>query len=328
MGRPGAGGGGSHHSSGGHSSSRSSGGHHVSSSRPLGGGNSYRPSGSSGYHGSNYNSYHSPGYHNTTVVYNNGYGGYYGRRTHSSPFGTFVALFVIVVCLVVVIASNSGFSSIPASTINRTPIESSAAYQNDCVVDETGWVENVTGLEKGLKHFYEKTGVQPYILLKEYDSSLVTDADKEAFANKYYDENIGGEDTFLYVYFCDSDPDEVGYMCYVNGKRVSQVMDSEAVEIFWAYIDNNWYSDKSMTDVLKDSFNDTADTIMKVGTTKADVGKTAIICVIVIAVGVIAIVLLRMKHKRAHQEAEETAKILNTPLSGDSTDDLVDKYTK
>lgn len=350
MGRPGAGSGGSGFSSGGHSSMRSSGGHHVGGSfggsRPGGGssyhsGSSYRPS-SHSFGGSSYHSHYSPPPPPPTSHYHTHYdsGGYYsGPRTvvhtRSSGCGTVVAIAIVLVIAAIIVFSSIGsvfFNiGIPASTKNREPIESAIAYQNDCVVDEIGWIENVTGLEKSLKIFYDKTGIQPYILMKSYDATLVTDEDKEQFANDYYEKHIKNEDTFLYVYFGEDESelvDVVGYMCYVNGKRVSQVMDSEAIEIFWAYIDNNWYSDKSMTDVFKDSFNDTADTIMKKSTTKADVGKSIVIAVTIAVVGTIVIVLIRITNKRAHEKAEETAKILSTPLDGDSTDDLINKYTE
>ena len=172
--------------------------------------------------------------------------------------------------------------------------------------------------------------MQPYIVLNAYDSTLLTDTAKEEYAKKWYDEHIKNESTFLYMYFAEPDTDnDVGYMAYVNGKQVSSVMDSEAIEIFWAYVDKYWYSDMSTDDMFTTIFTKTADHIMTKSTTAADVGNNAVkvIGVIVVFAGIIVVMVIRRKHKA--EEAKETEKILNTPLNGDSeADDLLKKYKK
>ena len=172
--------------------------------------------------------------------------------------------------------------------------------------------------------------MQPYIVLNAYDSTLLTDTAKEEYAKKWYDEHIKNESTFLYMYFAEPDTDnDVGYMAYVNGKQVSSVMDSEAIEIFWAYVDKYWYSDMSTDDMFTTIFTKTADRIMTKSTTAADVGNNAVkvIGVIVVFAGIIVVMVIRRKYKA--EEAKETEKILNTPLNGDSeADDLLKKYKK
>ena len=172
--------------------------------------------------------------------------------------------------------------------------------------------------------------MQPYIVLNAYDSTLLTDTAKEEYAKKWYDEHIKNESTFLYMYFAEPDADnDVGYMAYVNGKQVSSVMDSEAIEIFWAYVDKYWYSDMSTDDMFTTIFTKTADRIMTKSTTVADIGNNAVkaIGVIVVFAGIIVVMVIRRKHKA--EEAKETEKILNTPLNGDSeADDLLKKYKK
>lgn len=328
MGRAGAGGGGGGHSGGGHSSSRSSGGHHVSSGssgRRAGGGRSSY-SGHSSYGGGRFYG-----------------GGFYPRPPRRSTVivshgGSFNAVISLIIFVVVLIAAFGGFpssnssstKSVPKSTQNRERLESGVGYDNNCIVDNIGWFDNVTKTEKSIKKFYDKTGVQPYIVLNAYDSTLLTDTAKEEYAKKWYDEHIKNESTFLYMYFAEPDTDnDVGYMAYVNGKQVSSVMDSEAIEIFWAYVDKYWYSDMSTDDMFTTIFTKTADRIMTKSTTAADVGNNAIkvIGVIIVFAGIIVVMVLRRKHKA--EEAKETEKILNTPLNGDSeADDLLKKYKK
>lgn len=334
MGRAGAGGGGGGHSGGGHSSSRSSGGHHVSS------GSSGRRAGSGGSSHSSYSSRSSYG--------SGGFGGSYGgdfyprppRRStvivsHGGSFNTVISLIIFIVVLAAAFgsfpsSSSSSTKSVPKSTQNRERLESGVGYDNNCIIDNIGWFDNVTKTEKSIKQFYDKTGVQPYIVLNAYDSTLLTDTAKEEYAKKWYDKHIKNESTFLYMYFAEPDTDnDVGYMAYVNGKQVSSVMDSEAIEIFWAYVDKYWYSDMSTDDMFTTIFTKTADRIMTKSTTAADVGNNAVkvIGVIVVFAGIIIVMIIRRKHKA--EEAKETEKILNTPLDGDSeADDLLKKYKK
>lgn len=329
MGRAGAGGGGGGHSGGGHSSSRSSGGHHVSSGssgrRAGGGGGIY--SGRSSYSGGGFyggSFYPRPPRRSTVIV------------SHGGNFNAVISLIIFVVVLIAAFggfpsSNSSSTKSVPKSTQNRERLESGVVgYDNNCIIDNIGWFDNVTKTEKSIKQFYDKTGVQPYIVLNAYDSTLLTDTAKEEYAKKWYDEHIKNESTFLYMYFAEPDTDnDVGYMAYVNGKQVSSVMDSEAIEIFWAYVDKYWYSDMSTDDMFTTIFTKTADRIMTKSTTAADVGNNAVkvIGVIVVFAGIIAVMVIRRKHKA--EEAKETEKILNTPLNGDSeADDLLKKYKK
>ena len=332
MGRAGAGGGGGGHSGGGHSSGRSSGGHRVSS------GSSGRRAGSGGGSRGSYGGFGGPSHG----------GGFYGggfyprppiRNTvfigHGGGINTIISIIIFIVVLVTAFggfpsSKSSSTKNIPKSTQNRERLESGVGYDNNCIVDNIGWVDNVTKTEKSIKKFYDKTGVQPYIVLNAYDSTLLTDTAKEEYAKKWYDEHIKNESTFLYMYFAEPDADnDVGYMAYVNGKQVSSVMDSEAIEIFWAYVDKYWYSDMSTDDMFTTIFTKTADRIMTKSTTAADVGNNAVkvIGVIVVFAGIIVVMVIRRKHKA--EEAKETEKILNTPLNGDSeADDLLKKYKK
>ena len=327
MGRAGAGGGG-FHSGGGHSSGRSGGGHHVSS------GNSARRAGSGRgrYNGGNFwgcprgggfyggGFYSRPPRHNTIFI------------NHGGGCNTAVSLIIFLVVLVAACGglAPSSIRSVPKSTQNRERLESGAGYDNNCIVDDIGWFDNVTKAEQALQYFYDKTGVQPYIVLNAYDSALATDSEKEEYAKKWYDKHIKNESTFLYMYFAEPDTDnDIGYMAYVNGKQVSSVMDSEAIEIFWAYVDKYWYSDMSTDGMFATIFTKTADRIMTKSTTAADIGNNAVkvIGVIVVFAGIIVVMAIKRKHKA--EEAKETEKILNTPLNRDSeADDLLKKYKK
>ncbi len=360
MGRTGGGSSGGGHNGGGHSVSRSSGGHRVggsSSSRPMGGAS--RPTGGFGGgrpsstppRGGNYGAPPPPrgGYYGAPPPPRGGHygapppprGGYYGappppprgggRRSGGGCVSSLISMVILLIFIGILLGMFSSFgggssTDIPASSYNREKLDSGNGYINDCIYDELGWFDNVSRTESRLKDFYEETGVQPYIMLLDYIPGVDSDSQKEEYARQLYEENIDNESTFLYVYFAkenESESDDPGYMCYVNGIQVSSVMDAEALDIFWAYLDKYWYTDMSTDDMFVKIFNSTADTIMTKSTTSKDVAKYVLIVVAagVVVFGVVKVV--KLKHKRAKEEAEETERILNTPMES-----LVDEELK
>lgn len=335
MGRPGAGGGGGSRSFSSHSSSRS-----VSSHRSSFSSSRSSSSGSGVGRFSSGSSYRAPRAPIGTRTRWRGapyyYGGVYGGGGYRRG-GSGIGWIAIVIILIVIFAMSYGGSSssrssgaVPASTINRTKLTNSVSFTKDCVKDDLGWFNSKKSVGSGLKAFYDKTGVQPYVYLVGYSPDLKTDSDKEQWASGWYDNNIHNEDTFAFFYFAERDADnDMGLMTQVSGKRIVGIMDSEAVEIFFANMDKYWYGDDSMDDVVIKAFKDTGNQIMKKTTTKEDVAKTRIIGIIGVVVigGIIVIMILRRKHQKAQNE--ETERILNTPLdTSSSKDELADKYSE
>lgn len=239
------------------------------------------------------------------------------------------SMIIFLIVAAILISCLQGFvRESQVSTIERQKLTSGNGYYTDCITDELGWFENEARTEARLKNFYEETGVQPMIVFKAYEANVSTDKAKETWAENYYETNIDREDAFLFVYFAEPNENDVGYMCYVNGYETSSVMDSEAVGIFWNYIDRYWYQDISTDDVMVKAFNDTANVIMRVSTTSKDVVKWAFVAVAVIGGGFIIIKIMKTKRSNDAQKAAETERILNTPLEKMETeaDALADRY--
>ncbi len=361
--------GGGHHSggsvSGGHRVGGGGGGHRAGSGGGLGGGfggGGFRPGGSGfgggmrgpgfgGPPGGGFHPHPGPGFGGPGFPppggprpprRNNGCGTGCGT-------GCFTAVLVLVmVCFILGVLSGGcardSSSDVP-STIVRTKLTDSHSYNSNDVVDELDWFDSVSDTESNLKDFYDETGVQPYVYLRAYDSSLTSDEEKSSWAKDFFDNTLQDQDGFLFVYFAEEDQDEdVGYMAYVAGSRAQSVMDSEAVDIFWSYIDRYWPTDMSTDDVIYESFTDTATAIMHVSTTEADLSKYRLLAIIVVGGGVVIFLIIREKNRRAHEKAKETESILNTPLEAaaqqkaadrtetktekSSVDDLIDHYNK
>lgn len=347
MGRAGGGShGGGHSAGGGHHVSHSGGGHRVGgspggSSRAGSGSGGFRPSGSSGGGGffggrgpgapvpPRRGSMGGPGMPPPPPVHGRG-PRHYGRPgggCGSGCLSAVIILILVIACLGMFrcqSAERVSDGSDTKSTIVREKVDSGNAYINECIIDELGWFDNVSATETKLKSFWEKTGIQPYIILRDYDPELTTDAQKEAWAISYYDENFDTENIFLYVYFAEKDTDnDVGYMCYANGYETSSVMDSEAIEIFWNNVDKYWYTDMSTDDMFVTIFSKTGDTIMHAASAKYEAVKWVIIALVVVVAGGVVITVISKRNKRKKEEAAERQRILETPL-----DDLVKEKEK
>ncbi len=211
------------------------------------------------------------------------FGGRYGAGGCSGCLMPFVIIILVIFLIVALISGigrgtfggssssnssqsvveNSVSSNTSTSTTAREKVKTGVSFSSDCVKDELGWVNSVSSTGKSLKSFYNATGVQPYVYLKAYDPTLTSDSEKEEYAENWYDENIDNEGTFLYIYFAEENSDEdIGYMYCVDGYEITSVMDEEAIDIFWDYVNEYWYSDLSTDDMLTQIFDSTAEAIM------------------------------------------------------------------
>ena len=327
MGRSGGGGshgGGSSHSS--HSSSsHSHSSHSVSRSYSGSSGRSYHSGG-----GRNYR----PSSNSPPRTYHN-YGGYrpvyYGG--YSRPGCSFSTLLVIVV-LIVVIGLASGlarsFGSAPVSTTNRERLDA-GSFTEDCVVNDIGWVFdegfNEHALGSDLQVFWEKTGIQPYIYLLPENDAWVTGDERFDKADNIWMHDLGSrEDVLLLVYF-DAEPD--GNFEMVKGHLAGGVMDSEAEDIFWSYLDRYWADTEnySVQSALLQTFKSTGERIMTKTTTGMDILKYVVIGIVILVAAFMVIKIMRIRRRHAAEAAAETERILSTPLDMSGSDSLADKYS-
>lgn len=229
----------------------------------------------------------------------------------------------------------SGYSysqgSASSSSTVRTKLEG-AVTKTGWYTDEDGdWIHSASRLEAGLAHFYDKTGVQPYVYILENGSVTSTDELNQK-SQELYDELFSDEGHFLLV-FCDDG--EGGFNCgYTIGTQARTVMDDEAVGILQEALSNAYNNADTDEEVFSDAFAETADAIMGAAETqeKSETAERVGLAVVgVLVVGGIAYAIVR---KRKKDEAERRARVdevLNTPLEqfgGDDVEDLASKYEK
>lgn len=179
-----------------------------------------------------------------------------------------------------------------------------------------------------MKNFYKETGVQPhlYITGNIKGETYPSESDINEFAFSLYDELFSDEAHLLVIFF---EPPMSDYysIWYVVGKQAKAVIDDEAVDILLDYIDKYYYYDQlSNEEFFSKAFDDAGTKIMYVP-------KSPWIPVLVV-VGIIIIIIIgftwwRKAKEQKNREAEDTERILRTPVDtfGDSeADDLAKKY--
>ena len=251
--------------------------------------------------------------------YSDGFGGFWGHPNHQPPRRSSPWPGVIIIALLVVVFLVTKFGGSLTggrSTIARERIDGTEFVAN-CVVDEIDYINNEGKTGRGLKEFWKETGVQPWVYFKAYEPSLNSDETCAAWA-KSYAESLGYNHIFLFVYF-ESEAESLGndstpgYMYHITGPSATQVMDNEAVGLFWNYLDADWVSwDSNDTDgMMIHIFDRTAKTIMRVSTTTKDIVLWVVIGLVVIAVGSFTVIVITKKRNAERERAEETERILS-----------------
>lgn len=245
-----------------------------------------------------------------------------------------IIFLVFALVAVVILFSLSGLgsgaggdNSITKSTVEREPLPRGSVVETGYFTDELDWIRNDSALTKGMKNFYMKTGVQPYLYITDTINGSHTPSEEEVeeFAFALYDELFTDEAHLLLIFF----EHNTNYSTwYVTGTQANSVIDSEAADILLDYIDRYYYYDNlSDEEFFSKAFSDAGDRIMTVT-------RSPWITVLIIA-GIVVILLIgfiwwRKAKQQKNIEAEQTERMLNTPLDtfdDHEADDLSKKYT-
>lgn len=240
-------------------------------------------------------------------------GGYYGgggRYSGGALAGIIVAFFTVafIVIVIGVIASAGGTSGVSKSTVERTAIQPAGPFSRDCVDDRAGWIMDKGTLLSGMESFYKATGVQPAVCITE----SLDGEDPEVFATARYDELVGHEKGVLLLFYEPSPSDWDAY--YMAGEAAQTVMDSEACGILMDYVEAYYTSDMTEDEYFGAVFRETGERIMTVTPTVASRIPLMLAAAVAIAVIFASVKVLQLKHKRDKEKAEETERILRTPV--------------
>lgn len=148
------------------------------------------------------------------------------------------------------------------NVVKVTKNKPSVKFKSDCVVDETGWFEDTKALGRNLEFVYEKLGIQPYVVFVKYNSSYATDEKRQEYCDKWYDEHIKDEDTFLAMYFSEKGEDEVGLFKFCIGEKAKTVGD-KITGLFEQGINEYWFNENlSLDEVISSAFKYTSNHVI------------------------------------------------------------------
>lgn len=258
----------------------------------------------------------------SSMHYSGGYHRHYGVGYSTMPmWGSLVCILVVAV-LVAMFTLGPMLTSgnITRSTVTREPLPKGAVTETAYYTDELMWIDSVTVLQSGMKHFYQKTGVQPHV----YITDDLRSSSIEDFSNALYDELFTDEAHILLVFYERNNE----YKDWViTGVQAKQVVDQEAVDILLDYVDRYYYqSELSEAEMFSKAFSDAADRMMKV--TKSPV-PIIIVAVIALLIVIFAIKLVKVVAEKKKAADERTERLLSTPISTIpkvEQDDLLNKY--
>ena len=251
------------------------------------------------------------------------------RTSYYRPMTPLGGTLSIVLAIIVIVAGLiAARPNIQQSTVERSKLNSSLCTEVDTwYQDDINWIHDEKTLLKGLKTFYDKTGVQPYLWITDNINGKAkpNTSDFETALKSKYSELFKDEGHVI-VCFMESSP-SVYATYYWAGSAAKGVIDDEAGEILLDVIDSKYTSDLSDEEMFSKSFSDAATRMMKVGRTTK---QYIILAVAVIAgLGIIVgfIFLLKAKRKSDAEEAEERERILNTDIN-EMSDSVLNKYNK
>lgn len=285
------------------------------SSRGRGGPSRNSTPGSSGGFGSGGGGYRPRGLWGPRPFFG-GWGGYgqrYGRRRYGPGggggcggcgcFGPIIGLFFILIIFNFMWASVPGSNNstaiqtvqVNSSTIEREPIEAGLVNETDYYIDNLDWIGDRSTMEAGLRYFYEETNIQPVVYITDNINGEANPAPEEidAFAQNLYDELFTDEAHLLLVHFENYDFYNYEYSYHtVYGSQAKVLMDNEAEDILFDYLDYHYPRDISEEEFFSEAFRDTADRIMTVT-------RSPWIPVLIIIGGAVIIFLLYTWWRRA-----------------------------
>lgn len=203
-----------------------------------------------------------------------------------------------------------GYGSITESTVKREPLASGLVNETNYYTDELGWISSGSNLTAGMKKFYERTGVQPYLyLIDNVDGNYYPSGEElDAFAQETYYKLFTDEAHLLVVY---QEYDGYYYLSLYAGGQARLVIDTEAEEIIFDYIDYYYYDDLTDEQFFSKVFDSASQRMMHV-----EISPLVIVGVLiaVAAIFCIAFIWWRKRKEQKNLEAEQTRDILNTPL--------------
>lgn len=210
-----------------------------------------------------------------------------------------------------------------------TPREKLAAEAcisvSNIIDDQVDWITDTKTVKSAMDYFYDKTGVQPYLLIcdnLEGKGGEITDEEAEDSLKTLYDRLFSDEGHMIFTFMEYADSEYITYL--YTGRSADSVIDADARDIFLNNADR-YYTDSSLSDeeYFAKVFKNSADSIMKDAAGSASAARTCVtLSVIAVVVMVGGFICFKVAEQKK-ETAKEMKEILKTPVSStlDSPED-------
>ncbi len=142
--------------------------------------------------------------------------------------------------------------------------ENACVRSEQVINDMLSWLSDTESVKREIEYFYQKTGVQPYLLICDRldgKGGEITDEEAENYLKGMYDTLYDDEGHMIFVFMEYAESEYVTFL--YTGEAADRVIDSDAREIFLDNADY-FYTDASLSDdaYFAKIFHDSAEGIM------------------------------------------------------------------
>ncbi len=298
----------------------------------FGGGSSRSSFGRSSYSSRSSRSYSRPyygGVRTGPIIINNSGNNNSGSGSNGGPYNKLgclnTILIVVMILSIIFMFFNFTLYSISKNRVQRVPLNSSDIVETDYYTDELNWINNPSVLKKGMKEFYKKTGVQPYLYITDNigTGSYATNDEIIAFADNKYNELFKDESHILVIFYEKNE----SYRTYaLSGVNANAVIDGDARSILLKKIDE-YYFDSSLED--EEYFSQAFSTASNIIMSKPPTLIGSISVPFIFFIGSIAILIAIKKKQKQEKKDKELKEMLDKELDtfGDTeVENLAKKY--
>lgn len=202
----------------------------------------------------------------------------------------FVILYVsVVLCL------KFGMDFSKVFSLPKTPLPAGTVKETAYYTDECGNVGDAEALTGGMKYFFEKTGVQPYVYytdVESYYGKYYTTSGMDSLYNSLFQDEghflliIAGNITNYYSH----------KVSYYYGSDVERVMDEAAIELFFEHFDKEALKQADADVIISNAFRRTADELT--GIRAYGIGYMILIALLMAGIIAVIATLARSRYQR------------------------------
>ena len=239
-----------------------------------------------------------------------------------------LSVILIILAIILAFTTIAGFNS-AKNAKNRVKLDKKVSVDIGYLNDQLGWIDKKSTVERGMKSFYDQTGVMPYLIITDKLSGTNPESSSAtaSYTESVYKQLFGSDDThFLVLWYQENGSDDYAFM--YCGAAANGVVDADARDVVMNYFNRYYTSDYDDNQYFAKVFEDSAEEIMK----QSDSGWKSTLGMLILVIAVLIVMnIIDYKNTMKIKKQEAAAKILNANIENpgwkDEAENLSEKYT-